>query len=128
MMEGMQIEYHYMIHQKFIIRLKEENPEEEEKTHETTLSSGHCPSIQKLIKEDNMNKIDSKVESGGNGNNDDENLQNINPETTDNEDDESLQNLKPEIRNEEENAQNSRIGEFFFQKQTMTEDIYCSSS
>jgi len=90
-------------------RLKEENPEEEQKTHETNLSSGHCPSIQKLLKEDNMNKIDSKVESGGNGNNDDENLQNINPETTDNEDDESLQNLKPEIRNEEENAQNSRI-------------------
>ena len=113
MMEGMQNEYHFIINQKVIIRLKEDNPEEEQKTHETTLSSGHCPSIQKLLKEDNMNKIDSKVESGGNGNNDDENLQNINPETTDNEDDESPQNIKQEIRNEEENAQNSRIGEFF---------------
>ena len=130
MMEGMQNEYHYIIHLKLIFRLKEEKPEDEQKTHETNLSSGHCSSIQRLLKEDIMNKTESKLDHGGNGNidyEDDENLQNIKSETTDNEDDESLQNIKPEMRDGEENPQNSRVGKFF-QKQILTLDIYCSST
>ena len=111
-----------------IIRLKKENPEDEQKTHETNLSSGHGSSIQRLLNEDIMNITDSKVDHGGNiDDEDDENLQNIKSETTDNEDDECLQNIKTEIRDGEENAQNSRVGKFF-QKQILTLDIYCSST
>jgi len=82
-------------------RLKEEKSQDEQKKHETILSSGQFPSIQKLLKEDKLNKIDSEGESSGNediGDEDYENIQNIKPETTE----------AKEV-DKEENAQNSKV-------------------